>query len=69
MKCRSCFGFPISIPSRPPTHVPPGLHATRSAVLQAGRDPVGAVGEVDPGVLRRFDVDERVAIVELNLAS
>ena len=47
--------------------VPPGLHATRSATLQAGREPTGAVGEVDPGVLQRFDVDERVAILELNL--
>lgn len=47
--------------------VPPGLHATRSATLQAGKDPTGAVGEVDPAVLRRFDVTERVAVVELNL--
>ncbi|NNE11771.1 MAG: phenylalanine--tRNA ligase subunit beta, partial [Ilumatobacter sp.] len=35
--------------------------------LQAGREPTGAVGEVDPGVLRRFEVGERVAILELNL--
>jgi len=47
--------------------VPAGLHATRSAVLQAGKEPTGAVGEVDPGVLRRFGVSERVAILELNL--
>jgi len=47
--------------------VPPGLHATRSATLQAGKDPTGAVGEVDPAVLERFDVSERVAILELNL--
>jgi phenylalanyl-tRNA synthetase beta chain len=46
---------------------PAGLHATRSAVLQAGRDPMGAVGEVDPAVLARFGVSERVAIVELDL--
>ncbi len=49
--------------SRPPT----GLHATRSATLQAGREPTGAVGEVDPAVLQRFEVTERVAILELNL--
>jgi len=49
--------------SRPPG----GLHATRSAVLQAGRDPIGVLGEVAPAVLARFDVDERVAIVELDL--
>ena len=49
------------------TRVPAGLHATRSATLQAGKDPTGGVGEVDPGVLQRFEVSERVAIVELNL--
>ncbi|HUF98146.1 MAG TPA: phenylalanine--tRNA ligase subunit beta [Ilumatobacter sp.] len=49
------------------SRVPPGLHATRSATLQAGKDPSGAVGEVDPGVLARFEVTERVAILELNL--
>jgi phenylalanyl-tRNA synthetase beta chain len=49
------------------TRVPPGLHATRSATLQAGKDPLGAVGEVDPVVLERFGITERVAIVELDL--
>lgn len=47
--------------------VPAGLHATRSATLQAGKGPTGAVGEVDPAVLQRFEVTERVAILELNL--
>jgi phenylalanyl-tRNA synthetase beta chain len=47
--------------------VPPGLHATRSATLQAGRDPLGAVGEVAPDVLEAFDVTERVAILEIDL--
>ena len=46
---------------------PAGMHATRSALLQAGRDPMGAVGEVDPAVLARFEVSERVAILELDL--
>lgn len=49
--------------------VPPGLHATRSATLQAGKDPIGAVGEVDPAVLQRFGVSERVAILELDLST
>lgn len=48
-------------------NVPAGLHATRSATLQSGRQPTGAIGEVDPGVLRRFEVTERVAILELNI--
>lgn len=47
--------------------MPAGLHATRSATLQAGKDPTGAVGEIDPVVLERFGVSERVAILELNL--
>jgi phenylalanyl-tRNA synthetase beta chain len=49
------------------SQVPAGLHATRSATLQAGRDPLGAVGEVAPDVLAAFDVTERVAILELDL--
>ena len=49
------------------TVVPPGLHPTRSATLQAGRGTIGAVGEIDPAVLDAFDVDERVAVVELRL--
>jgi phenylalanyl-tRNA synthetase beta chain len=47
--------------------VPSGLHATRSATLQAGKDPTGAIGEVDPTVLQRFEVSERVAVVEVDL--
>jgi phenylalanyl-tRNA synthetase beta chain len=47
--------------------VPAGLHATRSATLQAGKDPLGAVGEVAPDVLDAFEVAERVAILELDL--
>lgn len=47
--------------------VPAGLHATRSATLQAGKDPLGAVGEVAPDVLAAFDVVERVAILEVDL--
>jgi phenylalanyl-tRNA synthetase beta chain len=47
--------------------VPPGLHATRSATLTAGRDVIGAVGEIDPGVLETFGIAERVAMLELRL--
>lgn len=48
--------------------VPPGLHATRSATLLAGRDRIGCVGEVAPEVLAAFDITERVAVLELNLS-
>jgi phenylalanyl-tRNA synthetase beta chain len=47
--------------------VPAGLHPTRSATLLAGRDRIGAVGEITPEVLEAFDIDERVAVLELNL--
>jgi len=47
--------------------VPAGLHATRSGTLQAGRDPLGAVGEVAPDVLAAFEVTEHVGILELDL--
>ena len=48
--------------------VPAGLHPTRAATLVAGRDQVGAVGEVAPDVLEAFGIDERVAVLELNLS-
>jgi phenylalanyl-tRNA synthetase beta chain len=48
--------------------VPAGLHATRSATLVAGREAIGSVGEVAPAVLEAFGIDERVAIVELNVS-
>ncbi len=47
--------------------VPAGLHPTRSATLQAGKEPFGAVGEIAPDVLAAFDVTERVAILEIDL--
>ncbi|MFV0307688.1 MAG: phenylalanine--tRNA ligase subunit beta [Desertimonas sp.] len=49
------------------SRVPSGLHATRSATLIAGRDVIGAVGEVAPDVLAALDIDERVAVLELDL--
>ena len=47
--------------------VPGGLHPTRSATLQAGREALGGLGEVAPDVLEAFEVAERVAILELDL--
>ena len=45
----------------------PGLHPTRAATVQfRGRD-IGAVGEVDPRVLENFDVQGRVAWLELKV--
>ena len=48
--------------------VPVGLHPTRSATLSAGKDIVGAVGEVHPDALDAYGISERVAVLELNLS-
>ena len=50
------------------SHPPAGLHPTRSATLSVGRDAIGAVGEVHPDVLDAYGIDERVAVLELNLS-
>ena len=49
------------------TDVPVGLHPTRSATLVAGRERTGAVGEIAPAVLEAFGIDERVAVLEIDL--
>jgi phenylalanyl-tRNA synthetase beta chain len=46
----------------------PGLHPTRSArIVGPAREPVGAVGEVDPGVLENHGIGERVGWLEVDL--
>jgi phenylalanyl-tRNA synthetase beta chain len=45
----------------------PGLHPTRAARLQLGDLVVGAVGEIDPGVLEGHGIGERVGYLELDL--
>jgi phenylalanyl-tRNA synthetase beta chain len=46
----------------------PGLHPTRSArVVGPAGEPVGAVGEVDPGVLENHGIGERVGWLEVDL--
>jgi phenylalanyl-tRNA synthetase beta chain len=46
----------------------PGLHPTRAAALVGpGDEAVGAVGEVDPGVLEAHSIGERVGWVEVDL--
>ena len=44
-----------------------GLHPTRSAVLVAGGETVGVLGEIDPAVAESFGIDERVAWLECDL--
>ncbi|MCX6532624.1 MAG: phenylalanine--tRNA ligase subunit beta [Actinobacteria bacterium] len=50
------------------SQVPSGLHPTRSATLSAGKDVVGAVGEIHPDVLDAYNITQRVAVLELNLS-
>jgi phenylalanyl-tRNA synthetase beta chain len=45
----------------------PGLHPTRGAVVLVDGQPVGRVGEVDPAVLDRFGIAERVAWLDVDL--
>jgi phenylalanyl-tRNA synthetase beta chain len=47
----------------------PGLHPTRGAQLLVGGAVVGFVGEVDPAVLARHAVGERVAYLEVDLGA
>lgn len=45
----------------------PGLHPTRGARATVDGVTVGVVGEIDPAVLRRHDIDTRVAYLEIDL--
>jgi phenylalanyl-tRNA synthetase beta chain len=44
-----------------------GLHPGRSAVLRAGGEDIGEVGEIDPGVLAALGIRERVAWLQVDL--
>ena len=46
----------------------PGLHPGRGALVDVAGVEVGQVGEIDPGVVADFDIDERVAWLELDLS-
>ncbi len=45
----------------------PGFHPTRSARIRVGEATLGALGEIDPGVLEAHGVGERVAYLEVDL--
>ena len=46
----------------------PGLHPSRSAVVEVAGVEVGEVGEVDPEVLAALGIEERVAWLDLDLS-
>jgi len=45
----------------------PGLHPTRAGRVRVSGEEVGHVGEIDPEVLSRHDISERVAYLEVRL--
>jgi len=45
-----------------------GLHPSRTATIEVTGVSVGHVGELDPGVLHSFEISERVAWLEIDLA-
>ena len=45
----------------------PGLHPTRGGQVTVAGEAVGIVGEIDPAVLDRHDIAERVAYLEVDL--
>ena len=45
----------------------PGFHPTRSARVRVAGELVGALGEIDPGVLDAHGIGERVAYLEVDL--
>jgi phenylalanyl-tRNA synthetase beta chain len=47
----------------------PGLHPTRGAEVQVDGRTFGIVGEIDPAVLARHDIAERVAYLEVDLGA
>jgi phenylalanyl-tRNA synthetase beta chain len=46
---------------------PRGLHPGRAAEVVVAGDTIGLVGEIDPAVLGAYEIDERVAWLELDL--
>src|SRR5207237_1635959 len=45
----------------------PGLHPTRTALVVAGEEPIGVVGEVAGEVLEAHGIDERVGWLDVDL--
>lgn len=45
----------------------PGMHPTRTAVVSASGTPIGLAGELHPITAHAFELDERVAVAELDL--
>lgn len=41
-------------------------HKGRTAVLKTGEKKIGVIGEVHPEILTKFDINQRVAVIDLN---
>lgn len=57
----------LHLDSRIEAAVLPGLHPTRAASVLVDGEPVGGIGEVDPGVLDAYGIDGRVSWLEVDL--
>ena len=44
-----------------------GLHPTRGARINLGDTEVGSVGEIDPAVLRNYEIEDRCAWLSIRL--
>jgi len=67
---RAALGWVSTSMATAPESGVPGLHPTRHALVVAEDGTVlGALGEVDPGVLEAFGVTERVAVVDVDLGA
>jgi len=49
--------------------IEPGFHPARSATLRRGRQVIGFVGELDPRVLAKHEINTAVACLELDLSA
>jgi len=64
-QCAAALGTPLQLDQ---SVACPGLHPGRSAALSRGRTVLGMIGEIDPTVLARHDINVRVAWLEVNLS-
>ena len=57
----------LFVPAEVRNEAAAGMHPSRSAVLRAGGETVGVLGEIDPAVAEAFGIGERVAWLECDL--
>lgn len=67
---RSALGWSSASMVASPTPGVPGLHPTRQALVALDDGTVvGSIGEIDPGVLDAYGINERVAVLDVDLGA